>query len=337
MAPPFRVGDSRGRELLDVLVLRVAARAVDEVGAACGRAPGATALAPTSGSRADGRRPGRSRGARRATATPTSARAEGRRAGRASRTAGACRRERPPVRSPTAADSIRRCRRRDRARPGRTPRAASRPGAPCSGRPERGLVGGAGPRSHSASGESGSSGTMELEALLERGERVVGRQAVEPLELGALPALDPRHLGVGRRGRDHGHAVDEVGAPCGQRQRHPSTGRPAGDADRPDAHAVEHGGELVGGCRHRRPVPGGDGDEPPYPGRSIESRRTFRARVTAGLGSKQPAPGALWQRTTAGSRTPASALRKGTRRRSSSCGGRRPCDPTRARNARSRP
>src|SRR5918994_7232136 len=30
MAPSFRVGDSRGRKLLDVLVLRVAARAVDE-------------------------------------------------------------------------------------------------------------------------------------------------------------------------------------------------------------------------------------------------------------------------------------------------------------------
>ena len=94
-------------------------------------------------------------------------------------------------------------------------------------------------------------------------ERRVGRQAAEPLELDALLALDPGHLVVGRRCSDHGHAIDEVGAARGERQRDASSGRPAGDADALDAHAVEHGGDLVRRGGDRRPGPGCDGSEPP--------------------------------------------------------------------------
>ena len=114
------------------------------------------------------------------------------------------------------------------------------------------LRGARGPRA------SGSSGTSAPRRSSSAARASSGGRPPEPLELGALLALDPRHLGVGRRGRDHGHAIDEVGAARGERQP-ASAGRPAGDADAPDAHAVEHGGELVRRGGHRRPGPRCDG------------------------------------------------------------------------------
>ena len=160
------------------------------------------------------------------------------------------------------------------------------------------------PRSQSASGESGSSGTSEPRRSSSAASAASGGR---PRSRSSSARCSPSIHGTSASGA--GVAITATRSTrSGRRAASASATRPPADQPatptRPTlmpSSTVASSSAAAATVDH---VPAATGDEPPYPGRSIESRRTFRARVTAGSGSKQPAPGALWQRTTAGSRTP---------------------------------
>ena len=128
----------------------------------------------------------------------------------------------------------------------------------------------------------------------------------------------------------------------GRRAARASATRPPADqpsdADASDVEAVEHGGEVVRGGCHGRPSSGGDGmraavarpvdrEQADVPRPGLRPDRGRRCRRPARCGRRR-------RRAPPRSRAP---VADGTRPRASSCGGRRPAGPTRARNAWTRP